>query len=148
MGARRAAEDTTTIAHSIQFDAPPAVLFEMYADAREHSKVIDARVRFERRVGGRFSAWGGEVSGLNVVLRKPSVVVQAWRTSEFPKDHHSVLHLSITPTGVGRSTLTLTQHGVPIACAEDVEANWHECYWKPMKQMLAAKSERKGKRRG
>jgi activator of HSP90 ATPase len=100
-------EDTTTIAHSIQFDAPPAVLFEMYADPREHSKVIDAR--------------------LNVVLRKPSLVVQAWRTSEFPNDHHPVLHLSIAAARVGHSTLTLTQHGVPIARAEDVETNWHEC---------------------
>lgn len=148
VGKREGREDTVTVAHSVEFDAPAAQIFEMYADARKHSKVIDAQAKLERRVGGKFSAWGGGVSGMNLVLREPSLIVQAWRTQEFPKDHYSVLHLSIEPAGRGRSKLTLAQHGVPRACAEEIETNWHECYWEPMKKLLAEQNAKRESRHG
>ena len=128
---------TTTITHTVEFDAPAATLFELYADARKHARVIDASARFERRAGGAFSAWSGGVTGMNVVLRAPSLIVQAWRTEAFPSGHHSILHLVFEPAGRGRSRLTLTQHGVPRALAEEIEANWHACYWEPIGRLLA-----------
>jgi activator of HSP90 ATPase len=137
-----------SLLHTAELEAAPEELFELYADARKHSRVIEAPVRLDRRVGGKFSAWGGGVSGMNIALRQPALIVQAWRTEDFPKDHHSILHLAIDRAGRGRSKLTLSQHGVPRACAAEIEANWHACYWQRMRALLAAKVALKGKRRG
>ena len=137
---------TTTLHHAVLFDTTPAELFELYADARKHARVIGAHARLERRAGGSFSAWSGAVSGVNVVLRSPTLIVQAWRTEEFASDHYSILHLSLAPAGRGRTQLTLRQEGVPIECAKDIEANWHACYWEPIKQMLGDKGEKTSKR--
>jgi activator of HSP90 ATPase len=134
-----------TVEHSVDFDASAADIFNMYADARKHAKVIGAQARLERRVGGKFSAWGGGVSGINVALRTPTLIVQAWRTETFPVDHFSILQLSIAPVGRGRSRLTLRQHGVPRDCAEEIAGNWHACYWEPIKALLAQQAARKSK---
>jgi activator of HSP90 ATPase len=126
----------TTVAHAVEFDAPPRVLCELYADARRHAKVIGAPVRFERRVGGRFSAWWGGVSGVNIVLRTPKLIIQAWRAADFPEDCYSILHLSFGSARRGRTRLELMQHGVPRGSARAIEKNWHDCYWNSIQRML------------
>jgi len=127
----------TTVSQTVEFDVPPRLLFELYADARRHAKVIGATVRFERRVGGRFSAWGGGVSGVNIVLRAPSLIVQAWRAEDFPEESYSILHLSFNAVARGGTRLELVQHGVPRKCARTIARNWHECYWESMQRMLS-----------
>lgn len=129
-------EKVVTVLHTVEFDAPVKVIFDLYAIARQHAKVIGAPVVLQRRVGGRFSAWGGSVSGVNVVLESPALITQAWRTSDFPPGNFSILHLALAPAGRGRTRLTLTQHGVPQSLAREIEGNWHACYWDNIRQML------------
>src|SRR5205823_3257006 len=74
----KAREKVVTVLHTVEFDAPVKAIFDLYANARQHAKVIGAPVEFQRRVGGRFSAWGGSVRGVNVVLESPALITQAW----------------------------------------------------------------------
>jgi hypothetical protein len=35
-------------------------------------------------VGGKFTAWGSHISGINLVLKPGKKIVQAWRGDRYP----------------------------------------------------------------
>jgi hypothetical protein len=68
---------TKAIQQSVRFEASPKQLFEMYMDSRKHSEATGCKARIERRVGGKFSAWNGALSGRNLMIVPNKMLVQA-----------------------------------------------------------------------
>jgi activator of HSP90 ATPase len=134
--ANKRAVRLTTIRQSVDFAASPKTIYDLYTDRRQHARIIGAPVRFERRAGGAFSAWQGGVHGINVALKAPSHIVQAWRAADFPKGHYSIVHLILAPAGRGRTRLSLVHAGVPSAAASGIRENWFACYWRPIREHL------------
>jgi hypothetical protein len=50
-------------------------LFDLYMVAEQHKAATGGPVEIEARVGGRFAALGG-VTGLNLVIESPRLIVQ------------------------------------------------------------------------
>ena len=48
-----------TIQQEVHFDAKPEEVYEAYVDAKKHGEFTGSKVVFEKKVGGKFSAWGG-----------------------------------------------------------------------------------------
>ena len=64
------------------------------------------------------------------------MVVQLWRTSEFPKDHPSSrLEIELRPAE-GKTRLRLTHSGVPKSQAKGYEKGWVDHYWEPLRSYL------------
>src|SRR5687767_9131781 len=71
-----------TIQHSLDFrGVSPEELFETYLDSRKHAVAIGDRTAIQRRVGGRFSAFGeGNLVGKILHLVPNRMIVQTWRS--------------------------------------------------------------------
>ena len=80
-----------TIKQEIHFDAKHQEVYEAYTDAKEHAEFTGSKVVFENKVGGKFSAWNGDLEGENVELVPGKKIVQKWRASDWPAGHYSML---------------------------------------------------------
>ena len=120
---------TKTIEQTVEFtDVSPDRLFETYMDASQHAAAIAAPVEMDRRVGGRFSAFGGLI-GRNILIESPRLIVQTWRANIFrEEDADSVLVLLFDKTDAG-ARVRLVQANVPEHAVQTIEKGWEQHYW-------------------
>src|SRR3989338_968464 len=122
-----------TIKQEVHFDAKPEEVYEAYTDAEKHAEFTGSKVVFENKVGGKFSAWDGSLTGENLELVDGKKIVQKWRADDWPKGHYSDLTISLEPDGSG-TKLTLVQENVPDDKADEIDDGWYQYYWKPMNE--------------
>jgi activator of HSP90 ATPase len=124
-----------TIRQSVIIKATPREVYEALMDSRKHSRFTGARARMSRKMGGKFTAFGNYIRGMNLDLVSNKRIVQAWRGSDWPKGHYSVATFSLKRIKRG-TRLTFTQIGVPDQEWKGISQGWRDYYWKPMKGML------------
>jgi activator of HSP90 ATPase len=108
-------------------------VYHAWLDGGEHSRFTGSPAKIENRVNGRFTAWDGTISGSNVELVPDRKIVQAWRTTEFPKGSpDSRVEIVLSKAGKG-TKLVLTHSGIPEG-QDDYEQGWKEFYFAPMKK--------------
>lgn len=142
-----------TIQQSVTFPARAAKLFALYADSKLHSAVTGQQAKIGKTAGGRFSAFGGMLSGKILHVARNRTWVQTWRGRHWkPGDRDSVLILRFEDTPKG-GRVDLVHANVPDHDAKGVDQGWRSYYWEPWKKLLAmggkpgakAKSGRKEK---
>jgi len=127
---------TKNIQQSVSFKAAPRRVYELLMDSRKHARFTGASARISRKPGGRFTAFDSYISGVNIELVPDKRIVQAWRGSDWPEGHYSLVFFSLSKVREG-TRLNFIQIGVPEKEHKDISAGWREFYWKPMKKMLA-----------
>jgi len=125
----------TSIRQSVEIKASPHDVYEALMDPEKHSEFTGDRVVIERKVNGKFSAFGGYAKGKFRELIQDKRIVQTWRANDWRKDDVSTITITLKPTETGTS-LEFIQTDVPEKFAEGVSQGWHEFYWKPMRKML------------
>jgi len=131
---------TRVIQQSVQFLAPPEVLFEMYLDSKKHSEATGGAARMSRKAGGQFTAWGGQLRGRNLLIVPNQIIVQTWRGTHWKAaDPDSILILRFSKAPVG-GRIDLVHENVPSYDQKGVSQGWPKYYWKPWKKYLAQKS--------
>lgn len=94
--------------------------------------------KVQARVGGRFSAWDGYITGKTLELQAHTRIVQAWRTGEFAeRDPDSRVEI-VLENVEGGTTLILTHSGIPDGQAENYQTGWEEWYFAPMREYFSA----------
>jgi activator of HSP90 ATPase len=126
---------TRTIQQTINFAASPREIYSLLMDSKKHQSLSGERARISNKVGGRFSAWGGHITGFNLVLNPGKKIVQAWRATGWWQEHYSIAIFDIQPTKAG-SRLKFTQIGVPPHRYSGHYRGWIEAYWTPMKEVV------------
>jgi activator of HSP90 ATPase len=120
----------------------PASAKEIYSawlSAKGHAAMTGSAAKGTARVGCRFTAWDGYIEGKNLELVPPSLIVQAWRTSDFPDDApDSRLEITLADAK-GRTRITLTHTDIPAGQAKGYKQGWIDFYFKPMKEYFAKK---------
>jgi hypothetical protein len=130
---------TKAIQQSVKFKASPAELFEMYLDSKKHSAATGGLAKISRRVGGKFKAWGNQLSGRNLLIIPNTMIVQAWRANHWkPSDPDSILVLRFSKAP-GGAVVDLVHANVPPYDHRGVSDGWPTYYWKPWKKYLAEK---------
>ncbi|HMD32354.1 MAG TPA: SRPBCC domain-containing protein [Candidatus Acidoferrales bacterium] len=128
---------TKAIQQSTKFNATPQALYEMYMDSKQHSAATGGSARLSRKPGGEFTAWNGMLRGKNLLLVPNRMIVQAWRSCNFPSSApDSILILSFTKEGSG-TRVDLVHVNVPPQDYKGVSKGWPTYYWKPWKRHLA-----------
>ena len=114
-------------------------LYDLYMNAKKHSAATGAPASITNKVGASFSAHDGYVTGHNIALVKDSLIVQAWRGSDWKKsDADSLFIIQLEPKG--KNTVLHAIHaGIPDKFADDIDKGWHLHYWEPWKRYLAGK---------
>jgi activator of HSP90 ATPase len=128
--------NTKTIRQTVKFPASPHEVYELLMDSKKHKSLSGQTARISKKVGGTFSAWGGHITGFNLVLNPGKKIVQAWRATGWWLEHYSIAIFDIQEVA-GGSKLTFTQIGVPPHRYSGHYRGWIEAYWTPMKEVIA-----------
>lgn len=126
---------TKNIRQSVTFKASPHHVYEALMDSKKHSEFTGSDAKVSRKVGGKFSIYGGDMEGTNLELVPDDKIVQSWRSSDWPEGHYSKVTFSLAPAG-SHTRLTLSHSGVPEEFVEGIRQGWRDFYWTPMKEML------------
>jgi uncharacterized protein YndB with AHSA1/START domain len=130
-----------TIAIAAHLPASPARLYRMYLDPKQHAAFTGAPVRIAARAGARFTAFQGALSGTILQLVPNRLIVQSWRSKQFPKaDLDSTLVLSFWPEKNG-GRIELTQVNVADSDFAGVAEGWARYYWNPWRAYLNARAK-------
>lgn len=125
------------IRQSVTLKASPRELFNAFLDSRQHSRITGAPARTGRRVGARFIAFGGALSGRNLMIIPGKMIVQAWRSTQFKAgDSDSILVLTFNKVA-GGARIDLVHVNVPGHDHLGVTKGWPKYYWRPWKMYLA-----------
>ena len=131
----------TSFTVSTVLSAEPERVFRAWLSTDGHAAMTGSAAKVEPRVGGKFSAWDGYITGKTLALRPYTRIVQSWRTSEFSEaDPDSRIEIVIEPAEDG-ALLTLTHTNIPAGQAESYESGWEESYFAPMREYFAAPLE-------
>ena len=124
---------TTTITQKIIIPAPPEEVYDALLDAQKHTKFTGSKATGKAKVGAKFTAWDGYISGKNLELEKGKRIVQEWVTTEWP-ENYPPSRLEFTFKEVkGKTELTMVHSDVPTDQKQELEEGWTEYYWKPLK---------------
>ena len=127
---------TKTLQQTITFRASPKEVYDMLANSKKHQSLSGMPAKISKRVGGKFTAWGSHLTGVNLVLKPGKKIVQAWRATGWWPDHYSIAIFDISKVP-GGSKLKFTQIGIPPGRYSGHYRGWIETYWTPMKEIFA-----------
>ena len=127
---------TKTLQQTITFKASPQEVYDMLMDSKRHRSLSGEPAKISKKVGGKFTAWGSHLSGINLALKPGKKIVQAWRATGWWPDHYSIAIFDITKVQ-GGSKLKFTQIGIPPSRYSGHYRGWIETYWTPMKEIFA-----------
>jgi activator of HSP90 ATPase len=137
-----ASKATRTIKQTRFLPAKALDVYDALLDAGKHAEFTGSKATCEPKVGGKFTAWDGYISGKNLELEKGKRIVQEWKTTEWPRNYPpSVVEFSFRAKGSG-TELTMVHSKVPAEQADSYEQGWIDFYWKPLKEYFEMKSKR------
>jgi len=127
-----------TIVQKVVFkNTTPKDLYDLYMNAKKHSKATGAPAQITNKEGESFSAHGGYITGQNLKLVKDNLIVQSWRGADWDKkDPDSTFIIHLEPKG-NNVNLHAVHANVPDKQAEGIEKGWNTHYWEPWKLYLA-----------
>lgn len=131
-----------TIRQQTRLPASPQEVYRAFVTARTHAAITGSPATGSARVGGRFTAYDGYITGVHRELVPGKRIVQDWRTTEWP-DGAAPSRLEITLTAAkGGTALRMVHSNVPASQADSYRQGWIDYYWEPLKQYFEQKAER------
>lgn len=124
-----------TIKQKVKFKTTPHAVFEALMDTKQHAAFSGEDAKISRKAGGKFTAYGDYIEGVNLELVPDQIIVQKWRASDWPKDHYSIATFRLRPDK-GGTELVFTQTNIPDKNAKEISQGWKDWYWTPIKAML------------
>lgn len=114
------------------FNATAKQIYKAWLSTQGHSKMTRGTAYMSDKVGDKFTAWEGYITGENLELVPYDKIVQSWRSSNF-KDNEGDSQIKIALVEKGKETeLTLIHSNVPES-GEHYIKGWDEHYFEPMK---------------
>ena len=127
---------TRTVVQHVFLAAPPATIYRLLTDPKEHGAFTGTVCEGEPIETGSFTASSGYISGRYEGLEQDRLIVCSWQTSEWPKGAPpSRLEFVLDPVD-GGTELTMTHSELPPSQAEDYRQGWIDHYWTPMREFL------------
>jgi len=123
-------------------DAKPAQVYRAFLNARTHTEFTGSKATGTGRVGSRFTAWDGYITGRNLQLKSGKKIVQEWRTTEFP-DAYPDSRLELTfKAKKGGTEIVMTHSKVPATQTSSYREGWISSYWDPLREYFSKRQNR------
>jgi uncharacterized protein YndB with AHSA1/START domain len=125
------------VVQHVHLRATPAEVYAALTEPALHTAITGDLYSGEAIEGGAFTAFSGYASGTHEKLEPGKLIVQSWRTTEFPDDAPSSrleFALDEVPDG---TELTMTHSELPPAQADTYRQGWIDYYWTPMRAHFA-----------
>jgi uncharacterized protein YndB with AHSA1/START domain len=104
---------TRQIDHTVTINAPPAAVFKALMDSKQHSKFTGVPAKMSSKIGGAFTCYDQYIKGYNLDIKRPRLIVQAWKSQNWPPSTWSVVTFKLAPLSGGRTKLSFSHVGVP-----------------------------------
>jgi len=128
-----------TIEQIVTLRATPRAIYRTFLSSREHSAMTGFPASVSARPGSAFTAFGGVLSGSNLLLVRDRLIVQRWRSNKFRRsDVDSILMISLEPFR-GGTRIHLVHVNVPSHDFKGVTRGWNKYYWRPWAAYLAGR---------
>ncbi len=125
------------IHQEVIINASASKVFDALTDAKQFSAFTGgAPAEIDSSAGGRFSCFGGQITGRNIELVPGKRVVQAWRVGNWPEGVYSIARFELQQSD-DSTKIVFDQAGFPEEAATHLEAGWGKMYWEPLKSYLA-----------
>ena len=122
---------------SALFPVSPNRIFNAWLNGKEHTVMTGAKATASTKVGGKFTAWDGYISGINLELISNKRILQSWRSTEFPNGHlDSYLLVKLEEVKVG-TKVALVHSEIPEGQSASYKKGWRDFYFIPMKAYFA-----------
>lgn len=131
---------TKTIRQTELIPGEPIEVYEALVDAKKHTEFTGSKATSNSKVGGRFTAWDGYISGKNLKLEKGKRIVQEWKTTEWPAGSESSIVEFTFKKAKNGTELTMVHSNVPAEQADSYRQGWIDSYWEPLKQYFKKKN--------
>ena len=80
--------NTRTLRQTATFNAPPRQVYEMLMDSKKHTSLSGEKAKISREAGGRFTAWGGHITGFGgKISEKTRARVKTSKTERIGRQH-------------------------------------------------------------
>ncbi len=121
-----------TIRQRAVVKATPIQVYDAFVTPRLHSAFTGSPATGSARVGGKFTAWDGYISGVNRELVRGRKIVQDWKTTEWPEGAEPS-RVEFTFKAVrGGTEIRMVHSKVPAEQADDYRQGWIDFYWTPL----------------
>jgi activator of HSP90 ATPase len=127
---------TKTIKQIIVFKASPRELWNFIMDPEKHARFTGEPATNEGIVGGKFTAYGDYISGINLKLEQDKKIVQKWTSTDFPKGYFTEVSFEFKKKGQ-ETKMIFIQKKVPMENYKKIAEGWKEFYWGPIQDILA-----------
>ncbi len=125
--------------------AAPDAIYKAWMNGKEHAAMTGSAATVTARVGGKYTAWDGYISGKTLELEPGRKIVQSWRSTDFADDAPDSRLEVILSAATGGTKVTLKHSDLPPGSAAEYRTGWLDFYLKPMKQYFSAGAGRKRK---
>jgi len=125
--------DTKTFACVQTFKCPPAELYNVFTLPELLRAFTNSAVTADPKVGGKFSLFGGQISGEFLELVANKKISQTWRFKSWPEGHHSRVTIKLEDKG-DATELSLEHKGIPASDFENTSEGWNRYYWESIKR--------------
>ena len=133
--------DSVRTIHQTTFipNATPHDVYEALLDPAKHAAFTGQPATGDSRVGGRFTAHGGYISGEILELVADEKIVESWSTTGWPEGAPpSRLELTFRAKD-GGTELTMVHSEVPAEQAESYRGGWVTHYWEPLQRYFESR---------
>ena len=129
---------TKTIRHTEFFPGvEPQEIYASLLSGPKHTKMTGGKATGATKVGGKFTAWDGYITGKNVELEEGARILQEWHTTQWPEGDPPSLVEWKFEAKKGGTKLTLKHSKVPASQAPSYDKGWLDYYLIPMKKYFA-----------
>ena len=114
-------------------DAKPQEAYRAFLNAKIHTAFTGSKATGAGRVGAKFTAWDGYITGKTLQLKPGKKIVQEWRTTEFPSNYPSSrLELNFKAKK-GATEIVMVHSKVPASQTSKYREGWVSAYWEPLR---------------
>lgn len=113
--------------------ASPEEIYDAWLDSETHGAMTGGEADVSNVVGGIFTAWDGYITGKNLELKKPVLIVQEWRTAEFGESEPDS-RIEVRLEKVDGGTCVTIKHSHLPSHGMQYRQGWIDNYFTPMKE--------------
>ncbi|XP_071963527.1 activator of 90 kDa heat shock protein ATPase homolog 1-like [Antedon mediterranea] len=124
---------TTKLTCTEKFLCAVEDIYKVLTDKNRVEAFTRSSVQMEATKGGKFSLFGGNVTGVFLELEMDKKIVQKWRFSNWPEAHYSIVTMNLSQGSDG-AVVDLVQTGVPDKEVERTKQGWKENFWGRIRQ--------------
>eukprot|EP01132_Coremiostelium_polycephalum_P002670 gene2670-3313_t len=105
--------NTKTLTLKEEFKASPMDSYDYFVNPDKIKVFTQSDCVFENKEGGKFSLYGGFITGTNQKLVPGSQLVQKWRMGSWPTDVYSTVTINFTVEDTPSTKVEIVQSGIP-----------------------------------